>query len=213
MKKNKKLIVFCKFFKSRMGAFKDILVLLGKKKEVIKIDREYQKIKFIGPWGLEKVAKLYRGVSEEKLKELAFNYCDKNLMEGMREVVVNLKKRGFILGALSSNPQFLMDTLKEILPLDFSEGTHLEFKNGIATGKISKKVDRYKKAEILKEKKKNYKITGEDTIVFGGSITDILMVKEAGVFIGFDVEKETISDVARMVISNKDLWKILSRGI
>jgi phosphoserine phosphatase len=195
-----------------MGAFKDILVLLGKKKEVVKIDKKYQKIKFIGPWGLEKVAELYRGISEEKLKELAFDYCQKKLMKGMKEIVVDLKKKGFIVGALSSNPQFLMDTLKEILPFDFSEGTQLEFKNGKATGKIKKKVDRYRKAEILKEKREEYKIKKENTIVFGGSITDIPMVKEAGVFIGFDVEKETIGEVARMIMSNKDLLKILSEG-
>lgn len=208
MRKNKKLIVFCKFFKSKMGAFKDILIYFGKEKEVVKIDKEYQKRKILGPWGLEKVAQLYRGISEKKLKEIAFDYCQKKLMEGMREIVVKLKERDFIVGALSSNPQFIMDTLKEILPLDFSEGTQLEFKNGIATGKIQKKVDRYGKAEILREKKKKYKIVKENVIVFGGSITDIPMVKEAGVFIGFDAEKETIGDVTRMIVFNKEVLKI-----
>jgi hypothetical protein len=49
---NKKLIIFgpCTLLKGEMGGFKDVLVLLGKKKEVQKIDREYQKRRISGPW-------------------------------------------------------------------------------------------------------------------------------------------------------------------
>ena len=74
----------------------------------------------------------------------------------MKEFIKELKKRDFLIGAISANPQFVMDVLTEILPLDFSEGTKLEFKDGIATGKIKRKIDRYIKAEILKEKRKKY---------------------------------------------------------
>ena len=203
-----KLIVFGVLLESKMGGFKDILVLLGKEREAKKIDKEYQKRKFKGPWGLKQLANLYKGFSKEKLKELALDYCQQNLTKGAREITVGLKKKGFLIGAISSNPQFIMDALAEILPLDFSEGTQLEFKEGIATGKIKKKVDRYTKVEILREKKRNYGLAEENVIVIGDSITALPMVREAKIFINFDIQKENIQNIARYIIEDKNLRKI-----
>ncbi|PIU42564.1 MAG: hypothetical protein COS98_02300 [Parcubacteria group bacterium CG07_land_8_20_14_0_80_35_11] len=203
-----KLIVFGVLLESKMGGFKDILVLLGKEREAKKIDKEYQKRKFKGPWGLKQLANLYKGFSKEKLKELALDYCQQNLTKGAREITVGLKKKGFLIGAISSNPQFIMDALAEILSLDFSEGTQLEFKEGIATGKIKKKVDRYTKVEILREKKRNYGLAEENVIVIGDSITALPMVREAKIFINFDIQKENIQNIARYIIEDKNLRKI-----
>jgi len=207
---NKKLIVFgpSTLFKGRMGGFKDILVLLGSKKEVQKIDKEYQKRKISGPSGLKELAKLYRGFPENKLRKIALNYCQKYLICGVKEFIKELKKRDFLIGAISANPQFVMDVLTEILPLDFSEGTKLEFKDGIATGKIKRKIDRYIKAEILKEKRKKYGLKKENIIVIGDSVTDLPMVKEAKVFIGFDGKKEDAGDICKMIITHEKLRDI-----
>lgn len=206
--KDKKMVVFGKFFKTKMGAFKDILVILGKSEEVRKIDKEYQKRKLLGPWGLEEVARLYKGFPNDELKKIAWEYCQEKLMPGIREIVAELKRKGFLVGGLSSNPQFIMDTLKEILLLDFSRGTQLEFKDGIATGRIQEKVDRYTKAKILRDLKKEYKLRSENIIVFYGSITDLPMAKEAGIFIGFNPEEENIGDIARIISTNANLRKI-----
>lgn len=207
----KKLIIFGVsgvLLGDKIGGIKDLLVILGKEKEVRKIDKEYQKRKFTGPWGLKKIAELYRGFSESELKEAAFKYCQANLREEAREVLSELKKKGHLLGALSANPQFIMKALLEILPLDFSEGTRLEFKKGIATGKIQKKVDRYIKAKILKQKIKTLGFKKEKTLVIGDSVTDLPMAKEAGLFIGFDPKEETVREVANAIIEQKDLRKI-----
>ena len=211
MKKKKtigKLVVFGTLLKGKMGTVKDIWVLLGKKKEVLKIDKEYQKRKFIGPWGLEEVAKLYRGFSEDELKEVTFYYCRHNLIEGAREFMVELKKREFLIGAISSNPQFVMDMLAKILPLDFSEGTRLEFKEKVVTGNILKKVDRYSKAEVLKEKRKKYKLRKKQVIIIGDSITSFPMINEAKVFIDFDIRKETIKDIAGIITTHGEFKEI-----
>lgn len=206
----KKLVVFGPFIllKGEMGGFKDILVLLGKEKKVQEIDKEYQKRKISGPWGLEELAKLYRGFPEDKLKQIALNYCQKYLINGVKEFIKELKKRDFLIGAVSANPQFVMDALAEILPLDFSEGTKLEFKDGITTGKIQRKVDRYIKAEILREKRGKYGLKKENIIVIGDSVTDLPMVKEAKVFIGFDGEKENAGDICKMIITHEKLRDI-----
>jgi len=208
----KKLIVFDVdgvLLDNKLGGFKDILVLLGKRKEVKEIEKEWQKRKLSGPWGLERLAKLYQGTSEKKLQKISIEYCRKHLMNGVKECLAKLKTRNYILGALSSNPQFIMDALIKILPLNFSEGTELEFKEGVDTGKIQKKVDRYVKAKILKEKIKKYKLRKENIIVVGDSITDLFMAKEAGTFIAFLPKEKEVEKIANSVVKKKDLREIL----
>lgn len=207
----KKLIIFDVdgvLLDNKLGGFKDVLAILGKEKEVKEIDEEYQKRKHLGPWGLEELAKLYKGFSKQTLKETAKKYCFENLMQGAREVVSLLKARGCLIGALSSNPQFILDSLSEILSIDFVFGTELEFKNDLATGKISKKVDRYIKAEILKEKMGELNLQSRNVIIIGDSLTDIPMAEIAGFFIGFNAKKE-IWNKTDIVIKKKDLKEIL----
>jgi len=207
---NKKLVVFTTTYKSKMGAIKDLLVGLGKK-EAIDIDEEYQWRKLFGPWGLDLLAELYQGFPEEKLKDISFDYEIEYLLPGLKEFVFELKDKGFLIGFLNSNPQFMMDSLKEHLPLDFAIGTQLEFKEGMATGKMKKEVNRYTKAEILKQKRKEYGIDKQNVITIGRStITHLPIAKESGFYIGFDPTKETISQITRMIVTNKNLRKIFS---
>jgi len=201
-KEDKKLVVFGTLFRSKMGAIKDILVLLGKEKEVKEIDAEYEKRKLLGPWGLKELAKLYFGFSENELKKISFEYCQRNLLAGIRELAIELKKKGFLIGVLNSNPKFILDCLKWIFPLDFAFGTQLEFKKGIATGEIKEEFTRYKKVEVLKRIIKEYRLKRENVIfVEKSTITQLPMAREAGVVIGFDPEKESFEDVARIILT------------
>jgi len=207
----KKLVVFGTFFKSKMGGIKDILVLLGEGKRVKEIDNKYQREKFFGPYGLKELARLYRGFSLNQLKVLFLDYCRKNLLKGMVEAVTEFKKRGFLVGALSSNPQFMMDVLKEILALDFAKGTQLEFRKGMATGKILEGFDRYKKAKTLQEIRKKYALNKKDVIFIGRpTVSHLPMMKEAGCFIGFNPLKESIEEISRIIVTNRALRKSFS---
>ena len=201
----KKLIVFDVsgiLLKEKMGGFKDVLVLLGKGENVKKIDAEYRRKKHAGPWGLEKLSKLSKGFPGDKLRKTAFDYCKQNLQERAKETIKELKEKGFLVGALSSNPQFIIAPLTEILALDFSEGTQLEFKEGVATGKIQKKVDRYGKAKILEKKMKDYKLKKKDVIVIGHSITDLPMAELAGTFIAFCPKEDIVKEKATKIVEN-----------
>lgn len=212
-KKRKIMVIFGTFFNSEMGGIKDLLVLLGKGKMVKTIDKEYQRRKFSGPWGLKELAELYKGFSLSKLKKVSLKYCQQNLLRGLKEASLLLKERGFLTGAISSNPQFLMDVVKDILLLDFAVGTELEFKKGVATGLIKKEVNRYTKTKILKTKRKKYGIAKKDVITLGRLAPSHLpLTKDVGKYIGFVPTKETLSDVFQMIIANKNLRKLLFNG-
>lgn len=194
-----------------MGGIKDLLLGLGKK-EVIDIDKEYQWRKLFGPWGLDELAKLYQGFTEEKLKVLSFDYYLEYALPGMREFVFALKEKGFLIGVVNSNPQFMMDSLKEHLPIDFAIGTQLEFKDGIATGRIQKEVNRYTEAEILKQKRKEYDLDKENVITLGrSSITHLPIAKESAIYIGFDPTKDTLKEITRIILTKPELQKIFFR--
>ena len=210
VREDKKLIIFDVdgvLLDGKLGGFKDILALLGKREKVEIIDEEYQRRKHKGPWGLEQLAALYKGYSQGKLTKTAERYCRKNLVPGAKETIPVLKKQGYLVGAISSSPQFILQVLKNSLTLNFIEGTKLEFSNDAATGKMTRKVDRYQKARILEEKKQQLDLETEQITVVGDSITDLPMAKEAGRFIAFNAKKPA-AEKANAVINQKDL-KIL----
>ncbi|MCX6779345.1 MAG: HAD family phosphatase [Candidatus Magasanikbacteria bacterium] len=194
---------------NKLGGFKELLIELGKEKEVKEIADEYQKRKNQGPWGLEELANLFAGSGINQIKSLAHEYCEKKLMYGAKETIAELEKRKIILGAISSNPQILLDELKTILSLDFVEGTRLNEQGGFLGGEIERKVDRFIKAEILQEKIKELNLSKEDVVVVGDSLTDVPMSKLAGKFIVFNCSDEKIKQAGNVVVDKKDLREIL----
>jgi len=192
-----------------LGGFKDILTFLGKEEDVNKINEEYQKRKHLGPWGLEELVELCKGFSKTEFTKIAVDYCDKNLMMGAKDLIYEIKKKGFLIGAISSGPQFLLDALNNILDLDFVFGLEIEFKDNVATGKISRKIDRFIKVDILREKMKELNLAKENVIIIGDSITDIPMAKEAGFFVAFNSKNDEVKQKADVVVDKKDLKEVL----
>ncbi|MFZ5559408.1 MAG: HAD family hydrolase [Patescibacteria group bacterium] len=205
----KKLVIFSSgaLLREKMGSFKDILVHFGKEKEVKELDKEYQRRKEQGPWGMEQVAALYKGLSEAELREEANRHCREDLAEGAREVVNGLKEKGYLVGAITASPQFVMDALKDALNLDFAAGTELQFENGVATGDISKKVDRFGKAEFVKEKMQELGLEKEDVVIIGDAVSDLPMA-ELGKFIALNADKDSVKEKAQVVVEG-NLEKVL----
>lgn len=208
----KKMLVFDAdgvLLNNQLGGFKELLIELGREKEVREIDEEYQRRRERGPWGLAELARLFNGIKVDDIEILAQNYCKEKLMAGAVTLVSELKQKGFVLGILSSNPQILLDQLKGILSLDFVEGTRLTDKNGTLTGGIEIKVDRFVKANFLKNKMREFGIEKKDLIVVGDSITDLPMAELAGKFIVFNCMDEKVRQKGDAVIDKKNLQEIL----
>lgn len=208
----KKLVIFDSngvLVASKMGGFKGILFSLGREKEVKQLNEEYQKRKLVSPWGLEKLVSLYRGFAKSRLEELALEHCKDNLTPGAEDTVREIKNKGYVVGSLSSEPQFLMNVLKKILGLDFALGTELEFnKEGKATGRMLRRIDRYGKAELLRNKIKNLGLNREDVTVVGHSITDLPMAALSGRFIAFQPRNE-VREKADIIIDEENLREVL----
>ncbi|PIP24878.1 MAG: hypothetical protein COX34_01795 [Candidatus Nealsonbacteria bacterium CG23_combo_of_CG06-09_8_20_14_all_36_12] len=213
----KKLIIFGEeniLSDEEMEWLKDILVILGKERSVKEIDREYQKIKKIRSWpqGVKMLAELYRGYSKKFLEKIAFKYHKETFRSEAREVLIELKKRGHLLGIFTVNPQFITNPLLKIFPLDFAEGSWFEFKKGKSTGDVKKMVDRYAKVNLLRKKIKTLGLRKDQVVVIGDLVSpiDFPMVKEAGFFFGFDSKKESLKEVVEAILKQRNLREILN---
>ena len=168
----------------------DILRLLGKGIEAEELQSEYEKHKEKGPWGLEKYAILYRGEEQENLKSIAVEYLSSQLRSGVQTTIKEFKSRGYIVGSLSAHPDFVMDILKEILDLDFAEGAKFEYKDGVATGTLSREFNRYDKGGEISVLSKTFNVKTEDIFVVANSVTQIPMIEKAGKYIAFNQKKD-----------------------
>ena len=80
-----------------------------------------------------------------------------------------MKKKGFFVVFYSSDFIETAEVLRKELQLDEVIGTELEFKDGTCTGRLFKKVDRYVRAEKIKELVEENNISKEDVFILGDS--------------------------------------------
>jgi len=183
------------FLKDGANPIGDILVMLGKGEEVKALREEYDARKHKGPFGLEKMAELYGEFSEKDVLLAAEKYCEENMKAKRKELVEKIKEKGCKIGVVSANPQLVLDFLKERFDLDFVAGTEFYFEKG----KLKSKVDRYKKAEILKEKAFEFGVKKENIVVLGSSVTDLPMAENAGKFIVVGAKDDSVKEKASVL--------------
>lgn len=189
-----------------LGGFKYLAQAIGKQDEVEELHKEYQRRRKKGPWGLEQLTALFEGESYERLNKIAKDFCDSHLMPGTKETIEKLKAKGFKVALMSGNPLIITKQLKEILGADFITGNEMEVENGIFTGKLKRKVDRFTKAEdLMKIIEEN---AFEKIYIIGDSVTDLPMA-EHGILISFNCYDLELNKKAEFIVKEKDLTKIL----
>lgn len=193
---------------TKIGGLKYLAQFFIDKKKVAVHIREYEKRKKRGPWGLEILASFFRGAEKEKLKILSKGFCQRNLMPGARETIKSLKGRGYLIAAFSSNDIILMKELRKILKLDFIGGNKLELEEGICSGKLADKVDRYEKDRRVKKLAEKLKFKKSQVFIIGDSISDLPMAKH-GIFIAFNSKDKDVKKIAEFVVNKKNLKEIL----
>lgn len=192
------------------GSTKDILIQLGKGKEVEELHQEYLRRRHQGPWGLKELMELFRGYSRGELMEISRTYCSSHLMKGAADTILELKKRGYEVGVITSSAEIVTHTLLEMLPLDWAEATVLRWDEGVCAGEISRMIDRFTKKEILSEYMKTHHIAQENAIAVGDSITDVPIAQAVGEMIAFNATDAPLLERADVHVREKNLTILLS---
>lgn len=166
----------------------------------------------------KQIATLLKGKTISELISVAESIP---VIEGSKEVISELKKRGYLIGIISDSYDCITNHIKNILGMDFSLSNELEFSKSICTGEIkipsflfnnSKSICKHPlcKTNALLSILEKYNIPKENCITIGDSMNDLCMIKEAGLGIAFCSKDELINHHADIVISKPSFSELLN---
>lgn len=165
----------------------------------------------------KRVATLLKGRNIGELIQLLDTI---ELVPGTKEVIDELKARGYITGIISDSYDFVTNHIKNKLGMDFSIGNELEFSKSVATGEVKipsylfnnpKSVNKLAicKTNALTAILERYNIQKQNCIAIGDSMNDLWMIKEAGLGIAFCSKDVLVNHHADIIISEPSFNKLL----
>ena len=184
------------------GEFIDELAALaGVKDRVSEITARAMRGELDFKAALAERVQLLEGLPFEKARALAEKF---ELTPGAEHFVRTLKSLGYRVGLVSGGFDFFVDELKNRFGLDFAFSNELEVENGVITGRVQGSiVDGERKAQVLKDMAKVYKVRLEQTVAIGDGANDMLMLKSAGLGIAFRA-KPTLQRIADMSLNHHE---------
>ncbi|MFZ9888263.1 MAG: HAD family hydrolase [Myxococcota bacterium] len=127
----------------------------------------------------------YRGISEDRLLELADEAFDSVVRPALFKDGVSLVKRakqaGHRVVLISGSPDFLLNRLARRIDADDVIGNRLEIRDGIATGRIRRPlVAGPEKARLIKEHARSHGFEIESCHAYSDSLSDLPMLSVVG---------------------------------
>jgi glucosyl-3-phosphoglycerate synthase len=142
------------------------------------------------------------------------------IVSDAKEVIKELKSRGYICGIISDSYDVVTNHLKNKLGLDFSIANELEFSRSRATGEVkvpsyfirtssSKCQHDFCKSNVLFQLAEKYQVDISNTIAVGDSENDICMVRESGIGISFCSDNKLLNLISDKTICERQFRQIL----
>jgi len=166
----------------------------------------------------KRIATLLKGKTINELITIADSIP---IVNGTKEIVSELKNRGYIVGIISDSYDCITNHIRIKLGMGFSLSNELEFSKSICTGEV--KVPSFLfsnpnslckhsicKTNALINILEKYNIKRENSIAIGDSLNDLCMIKEAGLGIAFCSKDELVNHHADVVISAPTFAEILN---
>lgn len=166
----------------------------------------------------KRIATLLRGRAISELIEIAESIP---VIDGTKEIIAELKRRGYIVGIISDGYDCITNHIKNKLGMDFSFSNELEFSKSICTGEIKipsflfsneKSLCKHSicKTNAMLSILDKYSIKKENCIAIGDSMNDLCMIKEAGLGIAFCSQDELLNHHADISITDKSFNELLN---
>lgn len=158
------------------------------------------------PTALRERVKLLKGLSQDKLEELAEHLP---LTPGAEELVSILQHLNYKIAIVSGGFQYFIDKIKEKYRLDYGFANRLKIVDGKVTGDVEGDIiDARAKEEILVSLAKREGLSTEQVIAVGDGANDIHMLARAGLGIAFNA-KPIVQKHARASINRSNLDLVL----
>lgn len=132
------------------------------------------------------------------------------LIDGTRETLQELKRRGYKLAVVSGTIDIVLETLLPDHPFDDVFTNHLHFDgDGLLDGWTATDYDVAGKALALREIAEREKIPLERCAYVGDAMNDLDIAREAGFSIAFNSSCRDLIEVCAMSVSGDDLGVLL----
>lgn len=166
----------------------------------------------------KRIALLFKGKSFNEIIEVADAIP---VIVGIKEIVLELKDRGYIVGIISDSYDCITNFIRIKLGMDFSLSNELEFSKSFCTGEVKipsflfsnpASLCRHSvcKTNSLLSVLEKFNIKIENCIAIGDSLNDLCMIKKAGLGIAFCSKDELVNHHADVVISNPSFTELLN---
>ncbi len=161
----------------------------------------------------KRIGLLLKGRSIDELLQVVNGM---EIVEDIKEVVAELKQRGYIVGIISYSYALITNNVKHNIGADFSYANILEYYNGIATGEVRLPSQffaspnsicghAYCKTNALQFACEQYNVQLKNCIVVG----DRCMVAHAGKGVAFHTKDELLQSLAYQTIEEDSFKRIL----
>ena len=164
----------------------------------------------------KEIASLFAGVSQKDIEQAAESIP---LTRNTEKALTILKQGGCRVGIISDSYTVAAEVLATRLEMDFVCANRLEFKNGIATGRVEMplgwdKIGCFCKISVckryhLEEQARRYGVPIEMTVAVGDTKSDLCMLGRAGTGIAFMPKDGIIGEASTNVVQEPDMLRIL----
>lgn len=148
---------------------------------------------------------LLKGLSVEEVEGLKRRLP---ITSGAQDVVAELKKAGFVTAIITGSFDIFAEEVGRGVGIDHVYANRLEVRGGKLTGRFSGSVvGARSKLRILKTIAQKEKISLEECVAIGDGANDLLLIKDAGLGVGFN-PKKVVRDHADAIINVQDLHAV-----
>jgi phosphoserine phosphatase len=151
-------------------------------------------------------ASLWRGLKLERIRKIVDGIP---YMNGARQVVTTLKRKGFKVFLLSGGLTFITERIEREIGVDASLANELKFENGFLTGEVKVNVSIDNKDTALLHMLKKFNIRIAECAAVGDDETMIPLFREVGLSIAFNPRSWAVEERADVVIKSEDLRDVL----
>lgn len=151
---------------------------------------------------------LLKGLKESKVNEICHNLP---YMNGAKETISELKKRGYIVVCFSGGFQNATSYAKDILGYDADFSNIFHIKDGILTGQVGgEMMFSDSKGKMLERIQNILKVSYDNTLTVGDGANDLSMFKHAATRVSF-CGKPILKKAATICLEEKDLTLMLDK--
>jgi glucosyl-3-phosphoglycerate synthase len=165
----------------------------------------------------KQIALLLEGLSISDLLNVASSI---SLVDDIRDVVKELRRRGHIVGIISDSYQVVANYIKNKIDADFAMANQLEYFEGKATGEVKIPSWFYRgkhsicnhsvcKTNAMLHVCSRYQVQPENCVAVGDSANDRCMIRHAGTGVAFCTKDELLRMVADRNINKPSFAELL----